>query len=157
MFPSAMVGKWTSCIPARSRRRTGSWRGCPIRCTAWSSLACFPQTTVQRGQLMTPYPQYPGVVHSAPGWGNSNYHSLQAKFTKRFEGGGNAVAAYTFSKLISDGSDNAWTSALWRNYYCRSCDKSLSPYDQRHRLIGSFTYEFPFGTGSDTGVIGADR
>ena len=109
------------------------------------------QTTVQRGQLMTPYPQYPGVVHSAPGWGNSNYHSLQAKFTKRFEGGGNAVAAYTFSKLISDGSDNAWTSALWRNYYCRSCDKSLSPYDQRHRLIGSFTYEFPFGTGKRYG------
>ncbi len=109
------------------------------------------QPTVQRGQLLTPYPQYPGVVFSAPGWGNSNYHSLQAKFTKRFEGGGNAVVAYTFSKLISDGSDNAWTSALWRNYYCRACEKSLSPYDQRHRLIGSFTYELPFGTGQKYG------
>lgn len=100
---------------------------------------------VQRGQLLTPYPQFPGVVYSAPGWGNTNYHSVQAKFTKRFEGGGNAVVAYTFSKLISDGSDNAWTSALWRNYYCRRCEKSLSPYDQRHRLIVSYTYELPFG------------
>ncbi len=103
------------------------------------------RSRVQRGQLLTPYPQFPGVVHSAPGWGNTSYHSVQAKFTKRFEGGGNAVVAYTFSKLISDGSDNAWTSALWRNYYCRRCEKSLSPYDQRHRLIVSYTYELPFG------------
>ena len=106
---------------------------------------------VQRGQLLTPYPQYPGAVASAPGWGNTSYHSLQAKFTKRFDGGGNAVVAYTFSKLISDGSDNAWTSALWRNYYCRRCDRSISPYDQRHRLITSYTYELPFGKGKRFG------
>ena len=106
---------------------------------------------VQRGQLLTPYAQFPGVVHSAPGWGNTNYHALQLKFTKRFEGGGNAVVAYTFSKLISDGSDNAWTSALWRNYYCRSCERSLSPYDQRSRLIASYTYELPFGNGKRFG------
>ena len=107
---------------------------------------------VQRGQLLTPYPQFPSVVHSAPGWGNTNYHSLQAKFTKRFEGGGNAVVAYTYSKLLSDGSDNAWTrTAVWRNYYCRACDKALSGYDQRHRLIASYTYEIPFGSGKRFG------
>lgn len=106
---------------------------------------------VQRGQLLTPYPQFPGVVHSAPGWGNTIYHSFQAKFTKRFEGGGNAVVAYTFSKLISDGSDNAWTSATWRNYYCRDCDKSISPYHQPQRLIVSYTYELPFGQGKRFG------
>ena len=106
---------------------------------------------VQRGQLLTPYAQFPGVVHSAPGWGNTTYHSLQTKLTKRFEGGGNIVVAYTFSKVISDGSDNAWTSALWRNYYCRACERSLSPYDQRHRLITSSTYELPFGKGKQYG------
>ncbi len=121
----------------------------PLHGVVDSGVLSRPQ--VQRGQLMTPYPQYPGVVHSAPGWGNTNYHSLQAKFTKRFEGGGNFVVAYTFSKLISDGSDNAWTSALWRNYYCRSCERSLSPYDQRARLIASYTYELPFGSGKRFG------
>lgn len=109
------------------------------------------QPQVRRGQLMTPYPQYPGVNFSAPGWGNSNYHSFQAKLTKRFEGGGNVVVAYTFSKLMSDGGDNAWDSALWRNYYCRACEKSLSPYHQPQRLVTSFTYELPFGRGKRFG------
>ena len=106
---------------------------------------------VQRGQLMTPYPQYPGTSFAAPGWGNSNYHSFQAKLTKRFDGGGNVVVAYTFSKLMSDGGDNAWDSALWRNYYCRACEKSLSPYHQPQRLVTSFTYELPFGRGKRFG------
>ena len=109
------------------------------------------QRRVQRGQLLTPYPQYPGVSFAAPGWGNSNYHALQAKLTKRFDSGDTVVVAYTFSKLISDGGDNAWDSALWRDYYCRSCDKSLSPYDQPQRLVTSFTYALPFGKGQKFG------
>ena len=108
------------------------------------------QPKVQRGQLMTPYAQYPGVSYAAPGWGNSNYHSLQAKFTKRYAAT-NIVVAYTWSKLLSDGGDNAWDSALWNNYYCRSCEKSLSPYDQRHRMVASYTYELPFGKGKQFG------
>jgi hypothetical protein len=110
------------------------------------------QPKVQRGQLMTPYPQYPGVSFAAPGWGNSNYHSLQTKFTKRFEDGSNVVMAYTWSKLLSDGGDNAWDMAFFTNYYCRSCEKSLSPYDQRHRLVTSYTYELPFGRGKRFGT-----
>jgi hypothetical protein len=109
------------------------------------------QPRVQRGQLMTPFVQYPGVNFAAPGWGNSNYHSLQSKLTKRFDSGSNIVVAYTWSKLLSDGGDNAWDSALWRNYYCRSCEKSLSPYDQRHRMVTSYTYELPFGRGKQFG------
>jgi hypothetical protein len=109
------------------------------------------QPKVQRGQLLTPYPQYPGATFQAPGWGNSNYHSFQAKLTKRFGGGGSVVAAYTFSKLMSDGGDNAWDSALWRNYYCRACEKSLSPYHQPQRFVASFTYELPFGRNKQFG------
>jgi hypothetical protein len=106
---------------------------------------------VQRGQLLTPYPQYPGVTFAAPGWGNSNYHSLQAKLEKRFSAGNSVVVAYTFSKLLSDGADNAWDSAAQTNFYCRACDKSVSPYDQRHRFVSSFTYELPIGNGKSLG------
>ncbi len=108
------------------------------------------QPREQRDQLLTPYPQYPGVLHSAPGWGNSNYHSFQAKFTKRFAGG-NAVVAYTFSKLITDGGDDAFSFAFFSNYYCRACGRGLSAYDQRQRLIASYTYELPFGSGKRYG------
>lgn len=88
------------------------------------------QPMVQRGRLLRPYPQYPGVNFSAPSWGNCNYHSFQSKIEKRFSVGDCVVVAYTFSKLISDGGDNGWDTALWRDYYCRACGKPLSPYDQ---------------------------
>lgn len=107
---------------------------------------------VQRGHLLTPYPQHAGVTYAAPGWGNSNYHSLQAKLEKRFSTGNSVVVAYTWSKLLSDGADNAWDAAAQTNFHCRACDKSVSPYDQRHRLVTSFTYEMPFGKGKTYGA-----
>jgi hypothetical protein len=106
---------------------------------------------VQRGQLFTPYPHYPGVNFAAPGWGNSNYHSFQAKIEKRFSSGNSVVLAYTMSKLLSDGADNAWDAAGVTDFNCRACAKSVSPYDQRHRLVTSFTYDLPFGKGKQYG------
>ena len=107
--------------------------------------------TVQRGQLLTPYPHIPGVSFAGASWGNSNFHALQAKYEKRFSAGSNVVVAYTFSKLIADTGDNAWASSPARNANCRACDRSISPYDTRHRLVTSFTYELPFGRGKQFG------
>ena len=106
---------------------------------------------VQRGQLLTPYPHIPGVSFAGASWGNSNFHSLQAKFEKRFSQNGMAVVSYSWSKLISDGGDNAWDNAGWRDFNCRACDRSISPYDYTHRLVTSYTYELPFGKGKQFG------
>lgn len=107
--------------------------------------------TVQRGQLLTPFPHVPGVSLAGASWGNSNYHALQAKYEKRFSAGSSVVVAYTYSKLIADTGDNAWASSAARNFNCRACDRSISPYDTRHRLVTSFTYELPFGRGKHFG------
>jgi hypothetical protein len=107
--------------------------------------------TVQRGQLLRPFPQYTSVNLSRPSWGNSNYHALQFKLERRFSAGLTAMVAYNFSKLISDGGDNVWASAGFRDYYCRACDRSLSVYDQKHRMVANFTYELPFGRGKALG------
>lgn len=109
------------------------------------------QPTVQRGQLLTPYAQYPGVGYSATTQGNTNYHALQAKLEKRFSSGTSFMVSYSFAKTMSDGGDNAWLSSGYRNNYCISCDRSLSPYDQTHRLVANFTYELPFGRGKKFG------
>jgi len=109
------------------------------------------QAKVQRGQLMRPFPQYPGVGIPRPGWGNSNFHALEMKLERRFAGGTSAMVSYTWSKLISDGGDDVWVSAGYRNYYCRTCDRSVSIYNQPHRLVGNFTYELPFGKGKKFG------
>ncbi len=107
---------------------------------------------VQRGQLLTPFPHIPGVSYAGTGWGNSNFHSLQASFKKRFSQAGTAVVSYTWSKLLADGGDNAWDSAGFRDFNCRACDKSVSPYHYPHRLVASYTYELPFGKGKQFGA-----
>jgi hypothetical protein len=107
--------------------------------------------TVQRGHLLTPFPHYPGVSYAGVSHGNSTFHALQAKVEKRFSQGSTVVVAYTWSKLLSDGGDNAWASAGPRDHYCRACEKSISPYNQPHRLVTSFTYELPFGRGKSMG------
>ena len=109
------------------------------------------QPNVQRGNLMRPFPQYTGVGVPRPGWGNSNFHALQLKLERRFAGGTSAMVSYTWSKLISDGGDDVWFSSGIRNQYCRACDRSLSVYNQSHRLVGNFTYELPFGKGKKFG------
>jgi hypothetical protein len=108
--------------------------------------------TVQRGQLLTPFPQYPGVSYAGTMWGNSNFHSLQGSFKKQFSKNGTVVVAYTWSKRIDDGGDNAWDASGFRNFNCRACDRSISPYDYRHRLVTSYTYELPFGKGKQLGA-----
>jgi hypothetical protein len=42
------------------------------------------QPTVQRGQLLRPYPQYTGVSVGGGFVGHSSYHSLQMKVERRF-------------------------------------------------------------------------
>ncbi|MCC6391936.1 MAG: TonB-dependent receptor [Bryobacterales bacterium] len=108
--------------------------------------------TVQRGNLLRPYPQYAGVSATNAGWANSNYHALQSRFEKRFSMGLSFLASYTFSKTITDAADGLWNRAdLIRSYYCRSCERAVSSYDQPHRFVANSTYELPFGKGKAFG------
>jgi hypothetical protein len=112
------------------------------------------QPTVQRGQLLRPYPEYTSVQAVNAGWGNSNFHSLQTRLQKRFSSGLSLLASYTFSKTIDDAADGVWNDSgqpLVRNWYCRSCERSVSSYDQPHRFVTNVTYELPFGKGKRFG------
>ena len=109
------------------------------------------QPRVQRGQLLTPFPQYPGARLPRQGWGNSNYHSFQTRLEQRFAAGTSFMVAYTFAKTISDGGDDVWLGSNETNAYCRHCDRSVSVYNQTHRLVTNFTYELPFGRGKRFG------
>jgi hypothetical protein len=113
------------------------------------------QPTVQRGQLLRPFPHFNTAMPMSAGWGNSNYHALQARFEKRFSAGASLMASYTWSKTISDASDGIWNDIqanLQRSWYCRACERAISTYDQPQRLITSFTYELPFGKGKRFGA-----
>ena len=111
--------------------------------------------TVQRGRLLRgQYAAFTSVGPGNPAWGNSIYHSFQTRFEHRFGGGASMGAAYTWSKSISDSSDGIWNDGqgTLRNWYCRSCERSLTSYDVPHRLVVNFNYEMPFGKGHKYGA-----
>ena len=104
--------------------------------------------TIQRGNLLKPYPQYAGVSSTNAGYANSNYHAVQTRYERRFSAGLSFLLSYTFSKTITDAADGLWNRAdLIRSYYCRACERSVSSYDQPHRMVINSTYELPFGRG----------
>jgi hypothetical protein len=71
---------------------------------------------------------------------NSNYNSLQVGLTKRFSHGLIVTQAYTWSHAI----DNA--SGLRTNSRVDSllADRGNTEFDNRHRYVGTYSYELPF-------------
>jgi hypothetical protein len=112
------------------------------------------QPTVQRGQLLRPFPQYTSVASGGGYVGNSTYHALQAKAEKRFAKGGTILAGYTFSKLL--GNTNALTAWLdsglgaaagYQDPANLRAEKSLIGFDSRQRLTLSYAVDLPVGKG----------
>jgi len=96
-------------------------------------------------------------------WGLSNsiYHSMQAKFERRFSRGFAVLANFTWSKLIDDSSSD-W-GGFWsldvtgQDFYNRRADRSVSAGDIPVRLTIAPIVELPFGPGKkwlQSGVAG---
>ncbi|HEY7212397.1 MAG TPA: hypothetical protein VH477_19130, partial [Bryobacteraceae bacterium] len=101
-------------------------------------------------QALRPFPQYTGVgVENSANIGNATYHSLQLKAEKRYTSGLWVLAAYTWSKTLTDSSSQlgGFFSSSARDNYNRSLEKSLATYDVPSRLVVAFNYELPIGPG----------
>jgi hypothetical protein len=106
--------------------------------------------TTTSGQLLRAFPQYNGLQYAGQGSFGSIYHSLQATLQKRFNGGGTLLAAYTWSKLLSNTDTiTSWletggTGAVqdWNNL---RGEKSLSSQNVPQHLIVSYVLDLPFG------------
>jgi Carboxypeptidase regulatory-like domain len=70
---------------------------------------------------------------------NSAYNSLQASLEKRLSRGLQFELAYTFSKSIDDAS--SFENSL--RPICSRCNRSLSLFDARQRLVISYLWELP--------------
>jgi len=110
--------------------------------------------TITRQQTLLPFPQFTGVsTNNDYPIGNSTYHSMQMKVTRRFSSGAQVTAAYTLSKSISDTeSFTGWLepggqAAGYIDSYNRRLEKALSNFDVTHRLVLSYNYQLPFGAG----------
>jgi hypothetical protein len=118
-----------------------------------------------QGQLDRPFPQYTNLRFNGFQCCDSYYHSLQATVTKRFQGGGTLLAAYTNAKLLSntdtltswlEGGTTGGVGAIqdWNNL---KGEKSISSQDVSQRLVISYVLDLPFGKGKKyfSGVSGA--
>lgn len=101
-------------------------------------------------QALLPYPQYCGNIFGQnENQGNSTFHSLQLTAGKRYSGGLYFLAAYTFSKTLTD-ADNAQVTqgAVYAiSPFQGNRQKSLSLQDTPQVFSLSSSYQLPFGTG----------
>jgi hypothetical protein len=123
-------------------------------------------TQIPAARLLLPYPQFDDVSMAEPDNRDSMYHSLQAKFQKRFSAGASVLAAYTVSKLIDNtNSEINWLEAAapgWgdANAYNLRGERSLDGFDVPQRFVLSAVLDLPVGKGkrfaNDAGPV-ADK
>jgi len=97
----------------------------------------------------SPYPNF-GLLVLVENGGNGNYNSMGSKLTKRFSNGITALVAYTWSKSIDETSGIRTSDSdtlFWQNGNCQRCERGLSAFDNRHRLVTSGLYDLPVGKG----------
>ena len=102
----------------------------------------------------SPFPNF-GRIQLVDNGGSGNYHSLAAKFTKRYSAGLTYLVSYTWSKSIDNATSirNLGGDTLFpQNSYCRSCERALSSHDTRHRMVTSAIWDLPFGKGRQMNI-----
>lgn len=100
--------------------------------------AFFTSSTIQRQQLLRPFPQYQSIIAQRHD-GRSSYDSGQLRIERRFAQGFTFQTSYTYSKFLEE--------LTLLNPTDTEYEKRLSSQDAPHRLALSSIYELPFGRG----------
>ncbi len=109
------------------------------------------RSTVARGQLLRPYPHFGNLTVFNPAAGGSTYHGFTAKVERRFARGLGFLLSYTNSKNISDAPATIGPLAQHQDAYDRRSDRSLVEEDIAQRIVGSVSWQLPFGNGQRYG------
>ncbi|MGH9842570.1 MAG: hypothetical protein ACREEM_27830 [Blastocatellia bacterium] len=111
-----------------------------------------------RRPLFGPLPSV-GQVNGTASWGISNYNSLQVSARQRLAKGLEFMAAYTFSKTLTDnvgffGVEGVAASSpfSYNQYGQRLYNYGPAAFDARNNLVFSSSYELPVGKGRKFGA-----
>ncbi|MBK7927637.1 MAG: TonB-dependent receptor [Bryobacterales bacterium] len=113
--------------------------------------------TVSRATLLDTYPQFLGAS-GLDSWADSIYHAATVRVEKRFSQGLSTIVSYTYSKLIDNNLGNGGNgfadsgSNAVQNWEDLAAERAVSTSDLPQRVVVSFSYELPFGTGT-TGAV----
>lgn len=117
-------------------------------------VVCFNPNEVQPGpgsqasrRLLQPLSNVSAIIQCDP-INKSSYNSLQTKLLKRFSGGLQFLASYTFGKSLDYGQSAAsGGGAVGNGQTVTRMDlwRGPSGFDVRHRFVLSYLWELPFG------------
>lgn len=99
------------------------------------------------GQSLRPFPQYDSITSNYNYNGNSSYHSLQLMARKRTGHGLNFIAAYTYSKALTNTDNALYYPSYVQDFYNRKLEKSVASFHYPHNLKLTWIYDLPFGRG----------
>jgi hypothetical protein len=105
--------------------------------------------TVGSAVSRAPYPGFSNIQYVHDG-GVGNYNSLSVKITRRFHQGLSIIGSYTWAKSIDTTSGirvQGFDTLYPQNSYCLACERGLSAFDTRQRIVTSVLYDLPVGKG----------
>ncbi|MCC6590692.1 MAG: TonB-dependent receptor [Bryobacterales bacterium] len=109
-------------------------------------IGAFP--TIQRRQLLRPFPQYQQILAIRRPYGDAQYQSMVARIEKAYSKGFTVSFAYTLSKLIaSTAESNTWLIGPSNALYDPKYNRHVEGNDTPHRFVMSHLWDIPFGIG----------
>jgi trimeric autotransporter adhesin len=120
--------------------------------------------TIQRRELLRPFPQFNDILMRQSTYGESQYHAAIFKFEKRMSNGWGGRINYTYSRLEDNqfGEDNFFAGSpgfvsqvppemanvdITQDDYGVDAEYSIGLLDVPHKLVFSPIAELPFGEG----------
>jgi hypothetical protein len=114
--------------------------------------------TIQRRELLRPFPQFNDILMRQSTLGKNQYHAAIVKFDKRLSNGWGARINYTWSRLMDNqfGETNFFAGspgfvsavpAEAQDAYNLDAEYSLGLLDVPHKLTVSPIFQLPFGEG----------
>ena len=105
--------------------------------------SAFNGATIPRQQLLVAYPQFSAVNLSNMPIGSQNYHSLQAKATRRFSKGVTAQVSYTWSKALESVAPLNAQDVNLSDLTKTGLEQRLVEYDIPHTFSGITSWNCP--------------
>lgn len=126
-------------------------QGIPTGCSPVATTP--PQVTGCPSNAPTYYRPYANnqnltIIHSQ---GNAEFNSLQIKLQQQFRNGISFLVAETFSKSMDNApgfsNSSASSATTPQNSDCLTCERGLSDFNTKNRLVLSPVVQLPFGKG----------
>jgi Carboxypeptidase regulatory-like domain/TonB dependent receptor len=146
------VGNWGRKMnrlrDANMPRVAGFHNGCPVLQYPYANLSTPGDVNIDtftatgcasRGQH--------AFLELATNDGNTDYNALELSLRRRMSKGLSYSLGYTFSHGLADFGDNLTAGPLPQNSYNYAAEMSNSTLDIRHRFVGNFLWDLPFGQG----------